>query len=284
MAVPLYTSDSINNLIGYTYANNLGEVPDQAGIDYWTNALQSGQVDMDSFNQSFTDYARANNKTLLSDISLVNNVFTNGLGRNATQEESDFWTNEIASGNVNSSTLVDAMAENYGAEGINIDTNAVKQAVKDDYNSQMLGYDVTLADPFSFEQIDFTTSDPSYQFRLQEGIDALDASAASRGMVQSGAQQQAITDYAQNYASQEYSNAYNRAAETYDRQQNAMLNVANLGVGAGASITDSTNTLGTTTSNNLINTGNALASGITNSANITTDALENVLLANNLNK
>ena len=47
-------------------------------------------------------------------------------------------------------------------------------------------------------------ADPSYAFRKQEGINALDASAAARGRLQSGAQDRAVTRYASNLASQEY--------------------------------------------------------------------------------
>lgn len=53
--------------------------------------------------------------------------------------------------------------------------------------------------------------DPAFQHRLDTGIEALDRSAASRGMLQSGAQQKAITNYAQDLLSDEYAKAYDRA-------------------------------------------------------------------------
>ena len=56
---------------------------------------------------------------------------------------------------------------------------------------------------------DFQT-DPGYQFRMDEGQKALDRSAASRGLLRSGAQQKAITDYGQNVASAEYGNYFDR--------------------------------------------------------------------------
>lgn len=52
---------------------------------------------------------------------------------------------------------------------------------------------------------DFRAS-PDYNFRLGEGIKALDRSAASRGLLRSGAQIKGISDYGQNTASQEYGN------------------------------------------------------------------------------
>lgn len=59
--------------------------------------------------------------------------------------------------------------------------------------------------------------DPSYQFRLNQGVNALDKSAASRGMLLSGAQQKAINNYAQDSASQEYSNIYQRGLQTQNQ-------------------------------------------------------------------
>lgn len=52
--------------------------------------------------------------------------------------------------------------------------------------------------------------DPSYQFRLEQGLNALDRSAASRGKLFSGQQIKQAQDYGQQSASQEYSNAFNR--------------------------------------------------------------------------
>jgi hypothetical protein len=52
---------------------------------------------------------------------------------------------------------------------------------------------------------DFETS-PGYQFRMDEGSRALDRSAASRGLLRSGAQQKALTAFGQGIASEEYNN------------------------------------------------------------------------------
>jgi len=52
--------------------------------------------------------------------------------------------------------------------------------------------------------------DPSYKWRLEQGTQNLNASAAARGLLGSGQNLKDITDYAQGAASQEYGNAYNR--------------------------------------------------------------------------
>lgn len=59
--------------------------------------------------------------------------------------------------------------------------------------------------------------DPGYQFRMQEGMKALQGSAAARGSLNSGATLKALTRYGQDYGSQEYGNIYNRE---YNRLSN----------------------------------------------------------------
>jgi hypothetical protein len=53
-------------------------------------------------------------------------------------------------------------------------------------------------------------ADPGYQFRLSQGTDAIQNSAASRGVGLSGATQKALARYGQNFASNEYGKAYDR--------------------------------------------------------------------------
>jgi len=68
---------------------------------------------------------------------------------------------------------------------------------------------VTLADLVYQDLI----ADPSYQFRLQEGIDAREARAAAMGQRYSGNILEELTRYGQDFASQEYANAYSRLAD-----------------------------------------------------------------------
>lgn len=62
-------------------------------------------------------------------------------------------------------------------------------------------------------------NDPGYQFRLQQGAQALQNSAAARGGLLSGNTAKALEDYSQNYASNEYQNVYNRAFNTFETNQ-----------------------------------------------------------------
>ena len=53
--------------------------------------------------------------------------------------------------------------------------------------------------------------DPGFQFRLAQGRQALEGSAASRGGLLSGGAMRGLTEFGQQLGSQEYQNVYNRA-------------------------------------------------------------------------
>ncbi len=127
---------------------------------------------------------------------------------------------------------------------------------------------------FQFEDKDFDFfTDPSYDFRKQEGIDALDRSAASRGRVLSGAQDRAVTRYGSDLASQEYQNAFARhqsgEAQRYDMEKSEFdtnLNTQKSLAGVGQ---QSVNQLGQAGQNMANSVSNTTMSGV-NSANALT--------------
>jgi len=80
----------------------------------------------------------------------------------------------------------------------------------------------TLAGPGEF------TESPGYQFRLNEGVNALDRSASSRGLLRSGAQDRAVTRYGQDYASNEYQNFLDQ----YNTSLGQLTNLSNIGLNA----------------------------------------------------
>lgn len=109
---------------------------------------------------------------------------------------------------------------------------------------------------------------PDYQFRLAEGQRALERSASARGMLGSGAALKAANNYAQNTASAEYGDWYNRLAGLAGQgQQAANTNVAS----------------GTNNSNNIIGAlgqaGNARASSYANTGASINNGVNNVLSA-----
>jgi hypothetical protein len=103
-------------------------------------------------------------------------------------------------------------------------------------------------------------NDPGYQFRLQQGQAALENSAAAKGGLIGGNEGEALTQYGQNYASNEYQNVYNRAMNNY--QTNVLGPYNRLSSLAG---------LGQQTATTLGQEGQSAASGVTN-INLTTGA------------
>ena len=71
------------------------------------------------------------------------------------------------------------------------------------------------ATPFTMPTAADMAADPGYQFRLQQGQEALERSGAARGVTRTGGTLKDIVDYGQRAASQEYGNVYNRMAGQY---------------------------------------------------------------------
>lgn len=63
-------------------------------------------------------------------------------------------------------------------------------------------------------------NDPGFAFRLQQGQQALERSAAARGGLLTGGTAQAEQQFGQDYASNEYGNVYNRALQQYQQAYN----------------------------------------------------------------
>jgi hypothetical protein len=83
--------------------------------------------------------------------------------------------------------------------------------------------------PFGMDQFN---ADPGYQFRMSEGLKALERSAASRGILSSGQTLKDITRFGQDTASQEYQNAFQRYL--MERQQKLAPLEYRIGLGQGA--------------------------------------------------
>jgi hypothetical protein len=134
-----------------------------------------------------------------------------------------------------------------------------------------------------FSQADFQT-DPGYQFRMGEGQRGVENSAAARGGALSGAALKAITKYGQDFASNEYTNAYNRFNNNQTNQYNRLAGLAGVGqqatnqlgnaagnyANAGSNIYGN---LGNAQGQSAINAGNAQAAGAVGQANAFNSAI-----------
>ena len=118
---------------------------------------------------------------------------------------------------------------------------------------------------FKFSASDYT-ADPGYAFRLAEGRKALASKARARGGLVSGQTLKGMQDYAQESASQEFQNAYNRAYTSYGTdvaRENQLYNRQAAMAGIGQT---STNLMGQFGAANAANVGNLMTSGAASEA------------------
>ena len=117
-----------------------------------------------------------------------------------------------------------------------------------------------------FQMSDYT-ADPGYNFRLSEGIKALDRSAAKRGNLLSGGALKGITRYGQDMASNEYANAYNRFNQDQANQFNRLASVSGLGQTSAQQIGAQGSSVAQSIGQTQQGMGNARASGYVGGAN-----------------
>ena len=118
--------------------------------------------------------------------------------------------------------------------------------------------------PFTKDQFQ---ADPGYQFRLDQGLKAIERSAAARGGLMSGNTERALINYGQQLDSQEFQNAFNRYNTEFGNRLNPILAQTGFGPVAlgqmGAAGQNFANNAGAMT----MGGANALAGGVTGAAN-----------------
>lgn len=105
-----------------------------------------------------------------------------------------------------------------------------------------------------FSMADFVT-DPGYNFRLTEGQQAIDRSAAARGGTQSGAALKAAARYGQDMGSQEYGRAYDRYNTNRSNQLAPLGSIATMGANAATNSATATGNYGSSGGKLLSDTG-----------------------------
>jgi hypothetical protein len=138
---------------------------------------------------------------------------------------------------------------------------------------RMAGGDTGAADFGKYATAEYTPEmfakgmDPGYQFRLKEGMQGLERSAAARGGLLSGGTLKGIQRYGQDMASQEYTNAFNR----YQAERTGTLNPFQAMAGQGQSTANTLTNLGMNYANQAgeayMGAGNARASGYVGQGN-----------------
>jgi len=111
--------------------------------------------------------------------------------------------------------------------------------------------------------------DPGYDFRMSEGNKGIQGSLAAQGGLFSGKAGKALSRYNQDFASNEFGNAYNRYNTNRSIKYNQLSGIAGTGQNAMQIGTGIANNMG----NAAMERGNAQASGIMGQSNAITGAL-----------
>ena len=122
----------------------------------------------------------------------------------------------------------------------------------------------SLAKPFTGQDM---YKDPGYAFRLNEGIKALDRSAAARGGLLGGNQLRGVTQFGQDYATNEYQNAFNRYQAERSARLNPLQSLAGQAQSTANTLTNAAGNLGAGESGALMAGGNAAAAGLIGAGN-----------------
>lgn len=124
---------------------------------------------------------------------------------------------------------------------------------------------------FAQENLGPLEATPQFNFLLNQGVNALDRSAAARGKLLSGQQVKAVQGFGNDLARQSSDARLNRLASLAGIGQSATTSGGQFGANAAANI-----------GNSLISAGDARASGFVGQSNAINDSINNFLLLNAL--
>jgi hypothetical protein len=127
----------------------------------------------------------------------------------------------------------------------------------------------------AFTLADFQ-KDPGYQFRMNEGEQALERSAAARGGALSGRALKDIARFGQDYASGEYQSAYNRFNNDMTTRFNRLASLANTGQTATSDLAQIGTGVASRVGDTFMQAGNARASSYVANANAVNNGISTI--------
>ena len=136
-------------------------------------------------------------------------------------------------------------------------------------NTTAQGYGSAMR-PFGMSDFE---ADPGYNFRMSEGLKALDQQAAARGGLISGNALRGAQQYGQDLGSQEYQNAYNRYRTNRADVLTPLQSILGQGQTTASELGRTGANYATNAGSDMIAAGNARASGYVNSADAWSKAL-----------
>lgn len=160
------------------------------------------------------------------------------------------------------------LAEPFRQAGIT-SQNEMLRLLGLDGDASSAGYG-SIGKPFTMTDMEM---DPGYGFRLNEGLKALDRTAAARGGLMSGAALKAAGRYGQEMASGEYMNAFNRSRALMGERLSTLGSLYGAGQTATQQVANQAGEYGVNAGNLMMASGQARASGYLGQANAITNTL-----------
>lgn len=215
----------------------------------------------------------------------------------APDNQTAFLDGRVVASEVNNQAEVDRLRAMYGGQGgqssfrVGDQTFGTRQEAEAFVNSQSMGPQTTGGmqyTPIQFPDdpntgLDAFEASPGYQFRLDEGMKAIERAASARGLRLSGSALMDAARFNQGTASNEFGNFYNRTMNDYGRQygeamdsRNLLSSIAGLGQTATQQQLGAGTNFANATSGNLLNMGNAQAAGYQGMANAVTGGINNL--------
>jgi hypothetical protein len=108
---------------------------------------------------------------------------------------------------------------------------------------------------------------PDYQIAMREGVDALDNSAAARGMLKSGAAIKGVMEYGSDLGTRKLDSYLSRLMQIAGGGQSAAAGQGAAAMSTGRSLADTYLGQGEAEASGIIGGGNALSGGISNLTN-----------------
>jgi hypothetical protein len=130
--------------------------------------------------------------------------------------------------------------------------------------------------PYQSFSMDQFQADPGYQFRMSEGLKALERSASARGLLQSGGTLKDITRFGQDAASQEYQNAFQRYLTEREARMDPYRYLTGVGqaaaAGQAANVGEGMTALGNIQSAGIMGQANAFTNTLGSISGLASDA------------
>ena len=106
------TRDEIQTKVIELYVGILGRAPDYAGLTYWTDSIEQGNLSLENARAAFATKDQPEYWNIyggLSNTALVEKVYNNFLERSPDQAGLDYWVSELDSGKIQPDFMVNAI-------------------------------------------------------------------------------------------------------------------------------------------------------------------------------